>query len=164
MKAVQAYIALGGNLDDPASRVSAGFAALAALPKSRLTAQSALYRSAPVGYADQPDFINAAAALETGLRPRELLEALLAIERSHGRVRDFPNAPRTLDLDLLLYGGLQLHEDGLTIPHPRMHERAFVLAPLAAIAPQCVIPGRGRVADLLRAVDIGDVKQLAAAV
>jgi 2-amino-4-hydroxy-6-hydroxymethyldihydropteridine diphosphokinase len=157
MKQVAAYIGLGSNLEDPASQVKAGYDALAALPATELIARSALYRSAPVGYCDQPDFINAVAKVETALGARELLDALLAIELNHGRVRDFPNAPRTLDLDLLLYGDLQLHAPGLTIPHPRMHERAFVLAPLAEIAPQCVIPGRGKVAELLRGVDAGSV-------
>ncbi len=163
LKPETAFIALGSNLEHPAAQVRAGFAALAALPDTRVTAQSSLYRSAPAGYADQPDFVNAVAALETALAPRALLDALLAIERSHGRVREFPNAPRTLDLDVLLYGDLQLHQHGLTIPHPRMHERAFVLLPLAEIAPRCVIPGLGLVADLLRAVDISDVRQLAEA-
>jgi 2-amino-4-hydroxy-6-hydroxymethyldihydropteridine diphosphokinase len=157
------FIALGGNLEDPAAQVRAGFGALAALPSTKLIARSSLYRSAPVGYADQPDFINAVAAIETALAPRALLDALLAIEHSHGRVRDFPNAPRTLDLDVLLYGDLQLHEHGLTIPHPRMHERAFVLLPLAEIAPRCVIPGRGAVADLLHTVNVTGVQRLAQA-
>ena len=160
MKPETAFVALGSNLADPAAQVNAGFAALGALFATRVTARSSLYRSAPVGYAAQPDFINAVAALETTLAPRALLEELLAIERSHGRVREFPNAPRTLDLDVLLYGDLQLHEHGLTIPHPRMHERAFVLLPLAEIAPRCVIPGRGTVSELLRAIDASGVKQL----
>jgi 2-amino-4-hydroxy-6-hydroxymethyldihydropteridine diphosphokinase len=162
MNSVRAYIALGSNLEDPVSQVNAGFAALAALPVTRLVAQSALYRTAPVGYAGQPDFINAVAAVETALSPRALLDALLAIERSHGRLRDFPNAPRTLDLDILLYGDLQLQENGLTIPHPRLHERAFVLVPLAEITPQCAIPGRGTAAELLRATGTGGVARLAA--
>ena len=157
---VTAYIALGSNLEGPAAQVNAGFAALAALPATRVTARSSLYRSAPVGYADQPDFINAVAALETRLAPRALLEALLAIERSRGRIRDFPNAPRTLDLDVLLYGDLELREPGLVIPHPRLHERAFVLVPLAEIAPRCVVPGRGAVAELLRTVAVGSVTRL----
>ena len=163
MKHVRAYIALGSNLEDPASQVNAGFATLSRLAKTRLIAQSALYRTAPVGYTDQPDFINAVAEVETALSPRALLDALLLVERSHGRLRDFPNAPRTLDLDVLLYGELQLHEQGLTIPHPRMHERAFVLVPLAEIAPHCVIPGRGTAAELLRAADASGVTQLVAA-
>ncbi len=160
MKPETAFIALGSNLADPAAQVRAGFDALAALPGARLTARSSLYRSAPAGYAEQPDFINAVAALETSLAPRALLDALLAIELSHGRVREFLNAPRTLDLDVLLYGELQLHEHGLTLPHPRMHERAFVLLPLAEIAPRCVIPGRGAVIDLLRTVDTTGVRRL----
>ena len=163
LKPETAFVALGSNLNDPAAQVNAGFAALGALPATRVSARSSLYRSAPVGYVDQPDFINAVAALETALAPRALLEALLAIERRHGRVREFLNAPRTLDLDVLLYGELQLREHGLTIPHPRMHERAFVLLPLAEVAPRCVIPGRGTVAGLLRAIDAGSVVRLAAA-
>ena len=161
MSLATAYIALGANLEDPAAQVRAGLAALAALPQTRLIARSSLYRSAPVGYADQPDFVNAVAAVQTALAPRALLDALLAIERAHGRVRSFANAPRQLDLDVLLYDDLQLHEPGLTVPHPRMHERAFVLLPLAEIAPRCVVPGRGAVADLLRAVDSAGVTRLA---
>ena len=163
MKSVRAYIALGSNLEIPASQVNAGFAALTRLPMTQLIARSSLYSSAPVGYAGQPDFVNAVAGVDTGLSPRALLDALLAVERSHGRLRTFPNAPRILDLDVLVYGELQLHEHGLTIPHPRMHERAFVLAPLAEIAPDCVIPGRGTAADLLRATATGGVTQLARA-
>ena len=158
-----AYIALGANLDDPVAQVKAGFAALAALPDTTLTAQSSLYRTTPVGYAHQPDFINAVAAVETSLAPRELLDAILAVETQHGRVREFVNAPRTLDLDILLYDADEVRETGLTIPHPRMHERAFVLAPLAEIAPHCVIPGRGVVRELLQAVDRSGVTRLAGA-
>ena len=160
MTAVTAYVALGANLGDPIAQVKAGIAALATLPRTQLKAQSSLYRTAPVGYADQPDFINAVAAIDTALSPRGLLDALLAIETDRGRVRQFANAPRTLDLDVLLYAYLQMHEHGLTIPHPRMHERAFVLAPLNEIAPDCVIPGRGKVSDLLRAADSGGVTRL----
>lgn len=162
MTGVTAYVALGANLGDPVAQVMAGLAALAALPQTRLLAQSSLYRTAPVGYAGQPDFINAVAAVETKLSPRELLAALLATEQRHGRVRDFINAPRTLDLDVLLYGNLQLHEDGLTIPHPRMHERAFVLVPLAQIAPDCMLPARGTVSGLLRGIDTAGVERLEA--
>jgi 2-amino-4-hydroxy-6-hydroxymethyldihydropteridine diphosphokinase len=158
MSCVTAYIALGSNLEDPAAQIAAGFAALASLPESQLRARSSLYRTAPVGYAEQPDFINAVAALDTALSPRALLDALLDIELAHGRARKFANAPRTLDLDVLLYGDVQLNEPGLTLPHPRMHERAFVLVPLAEIAPGCVVPGRGAVADLLRAVDAAGVR------
>jgi 2-amino-4-hydroxy-6-hydroxymethyldihydropteridine diphosphokinase len=160
MTGVTAYIALGANLDDPAAQVNAGIAALATLPQTNLIAQSSLYRTAPVGYADQPDFINAVAAVETHLSARELLTALLATEQQHGRVREFANAPRTLDLDVLLYGESQVHEDGLTLPHPRMHERAFVLVPLAEIAPHCVIPGRGSVRALLREIATAGVVRI----
>jgi 2-amino-4-hydroxy-6-hydroxymethyldihydropteridine diphosphokinase len=152
-----AFIALGANLDHPGRQIEAGIRELAALPQTRVVRRSSLYRSAPVGYRDQPDFINAVAQIETGLTPRELLEALLAVEQRHGRLRDFPNAPRTLDLDIVLYGSLVLHEHGLTIPHPRMHERAFVVVPLAEIAPDAPVPGRGPARELLRAVDAASV-------
>ena len=161
MTPVTAYVALGANLEDPVVQVRAGLAALATLPHTQLLVQSSLYRTAPVGYADQPDFINAVAAVDTELSPRELLDALLAIELNHGRVRQFANAPRTLDLDVLLYDDVKVNESGLTIPHPRMHERAFVLAPLAEIAPLCEIPGHGRVSELLRSLDPQGVTRLA---
>ena len=158
-----AFIGLGSNLEDPVVQVRAGFAALAGLPQTTLVACSSLYRSEPVGYRQQPDFINAVALLETQLSPRALLDALLAIERTRGRVRDFPNAPRTLDLDVLIYDDLVCQEPGLIIPHPRLHERAFALMPLAEIAPDFVVPGRGRVADLLQAVDVRGVTKLGTA-
>ncbi len=157
-----AYIALGSNLEEPQRQLQAGFAALARLPDTQLVAQSSLYRSAPVGYANQPDFMNAVAVIHTALTPRVLLEALLAIERAHGRVREFPDAPRTLDLDIVLYGEHVINEPGLTVPHPRMHQRAFVLAPLAEIAPDVLVPGRGHVRDLLAAVDVASVSVLKA--
>jgi len=113
------------------------------LPNTRVLARSSLYRSAPVGYLDQPDFINAVVKVETALPPLALLQALLAVEQHNGRTRDFQNAPRTLDLDVLLYDELQHHEHGLTVPHLQMHKRAFVLQPLLEIAPDCVIPGVG---------------------
>jgi len=153
-------VALGANIGEPLRQIEAGFAALAALPGTRLTARSSLYRSAPVGYADQPDFINAVAMIETALDPHALLDALLGVERAFGRVRDFPNAPRTLDLDIVLYGDLVLHEPGLTIPHARMLERAFVMLPLAEIAPDAEVPGRGRVRELAARLDAGSVAQL----
>ncbi|MBX3660812.1 MAG: 2-amino-4-hydroxy-6-hydroxymethyldihydropteridine diphosphokinase [Burkholderiales bacterium] len=155
-----ACIALGANIGEPLRQIEAGFSALAALPRTRLLARSSLYRSAPVGYADQPDFINAVAMIETALDPHALLAALLAIERAQGRVRDFPNAPRTLDLDIVLYGDLVLHEPGLTIPHARMLERAFVMVPLAEIAPDARVPGQGRVSELAARLDAGGVAQL----
>ena len=146
---VVATIGLGANLNDPAAQVEYALAELGRLPGTRLRARSSLYASAPVGYVDQPDFINAVAQVETALAPRALLAALLDIEHRHGRERSFRNAPRTLDLDLLLYGDAHFHEDGLTLPHPRMHERGFVLLPLLEIAPDAVIPGHGRAADWL---------------
>jgi 2-amino-4-hydroxy-6-hydroxymethyldihydropteridine diphosphokinase len=140
MPAVRAAIALGSNLDDPEAHVKRGFADLAALPQTRVLARSSLHRTKPVGYADQPDFINAVALVETRLAPRELLDALLGIEKRHGRVRDIPNGPRTLDLDIILYGGAAIDEPGLVIPHPRAHERAFVMDPLREVWPDVVIP------------------------
>jgi 2-amino-4-hydroxy-6-hydroxymethyldihydropteridine diphosphokinase len=138
-----AYVGLGSNLADPAAQVVQAMAALDSLPQTRVVKRSSLYRSAPVGYLDQPDFINAVAQVETGLSPRALLEALLALEIECGRTREFQNAPRTLDLDVLMYDDLVHHEHGLTLPHPQMHRRAFVLQPLLEIAPDCIIPGVG---------------------
>lgn len=149
---MRAFIALGANLGDPVAQVERAFDELARLPDSHLLARSSLYLSKAEGYAAQPDFINAVALLSTRLPPRGLLAALLEIEARHGRRRDFKNAPRTLDLDLLLYDGLVLHETGLTLPHPRMSERAFVLWPLFEIAPDQLIPGKGGVADCLAAL------------
>lgn len=144
-----AFVALGSNLDDPESKVRQGIAALAELPQLRLVAASSLYRSPALGHADQPDFVNAVTQLSTSLAPQPLLAALLAIEQRFGRERSFRNAPRTLDLDLLLYDAQSIDEPGLAVPHPRMHMRAFVLAPLVEIAPACVINGRGPAADWL---------------
>lgn len=145
-----AFIGVGSNLEEPQAQVSRALEALGCLPQSRLVAHSSLYRSAPVGYLEQPDFINAVAQIETGLAPRELLDALLVLEHECGRTREFRNAPRTLDLDILLYGDLRHHEHGLTVPHPQMHVRAFVLQPLLEIAPDCVIPGIGAAAEAMR--------------
>ncbi len=144
-----ALIALGSNLEDPVFQVQRAFEELARLPVSRLLLCSSLYRSAPIGRLDQPDFINAVAKIETMLAPQDLLKALLEIEHRCGRLRQSLNAPRILDLDLLMYDDLQCHEPGLTLPHPRMHQRAFVLQPLMEIEPDCCIPGRGAVAELL---------------
>ena len=143
------YIGLGANLNDPAAQIAQAFDELARIAGTRLVARSSLYASSPVGYLDQPDFINAVAQLETTLAPRALLAALLDIEQRHGRERGFRNAPRTLDLDLLLYGAAHFHEDHLSLPHPRLTERAFVLLPLTEIAPDLVIPGKGRATDWL---------------
>ena len=145
-----AFVGLGSNLADPAVQVSQALDALDSLPQTRVLRRSSLYRSAPVGYLDQPDFINAVAQVETELAPHALLDTLLALEQECGRTREFRNAPRTLDLDVLLYDDLVHHEHGLTIPHPQMHLRAFVLQPLLEIAPDCMIPGVGLAADAVR--------------
>ncbi|MBZ0091750.1 MAG: 2-amino-4-hydroxy-6-hydroxymethyldihydropteridine diphosphokinase [Sulfuricellaceae bacterium] len=145
----RAFIGLGSNLDDPRQQVLAAFRELDSLPGTHLAARSSLYRSAPMGFAEQPDFINAVAEIRTRLSPHDLLQALLGIEHRRGRVRSFSNAPRVLDLDVLLYDGQVMHEDGLTVPHPRIRERAFVLRPLLEIAPDCLIPGCGLAADFL---------------
>jgi len=149
--ATQAFIGLGANLGDPEAQVRRALLALAGLRGTRLVAASSLYRSAPVGYTAQPDFVNAVAEIETRLSAQALLGELLATEARFGRVRTLPNASRTLDLDLLLYGDRVIAEPGLIVPHPRMHERAFVLAPLAEIAPDIAIPGKGRAGALLAA-------------
>ncbi len=147
----QAFIALGSNLKDPVFQVQKAFEELAELPKSCVLACSSLYRSAPIGKLDQPDFINAVVQIETLLSPHDLLKALLKIEQSHGRVRRLPNDPRTLDLDILMYDEIECNECDLILPHPRMHQRAFVLEPLIEIARNCYIPGRGSVIELLAA-------------
>ena len=144
-----AYIGLGSNLAEPQSQVEGALSELESLPRSRVIARSSLYRSAPVGHAAQPDFINAVAALETALGARGLLRELQAIENRHARSRSFPSAPRTLDLDLLLFGDERLADADLVVPHPRMHERAFVLEPLLEIAPDALIPGHGGAQALL---------------
>ncbi len=147
----QVLIALGSNLENPVSQVRRALNELAILPEISLLACSSLYRSAPVGKSDQPDFINAVVQVETTLSPHDLLKALLEIEKNHGRVRRLPNDPRTLDLDMLMYDKLECNENGLILPHPRMYQRAFVLKPLMEISKDCFIPGRGTVAELLSA-------------
>jgi 2-amino-4-hydroxy-6-hydroxymethyldihydropteridine diphosphokinase len=147
-----AYVALGANLGNPRATVLAAFAALANLPESRVARCSSLYRTAPVGILSQPDFVNAVALLETTLAPEALLDALLDIEARFGRVRRERNGPRTLDLDLLLYDDIELDLPRLTLPHPRLHLRAFVLLPLAEVAPDLAIPRRGSLAAWLPAV------------
>lgn len=144
----QAFIAIGSNLQEPRLQVAHAFELIAGLPHTRLGRRSSLYRTAPLGYDDQPDFINAVAEVETDLEPLKLLRELLALESIQGRERPFPNAPRVLDLDLLLYNGAMTESPELTLPHPRMHTRGFVLLPLAEIAPELVIPGHGKVAIL----------------
>ena len=136
--AVRAAIALGSNLDDPEAHVRRAMDEIDSLERTRVLARSSLFRTAPVGYAGQPDFVNACVLVETGLAPRALLEALLALEKRHGRVRGIPNGPRTLDLDIVLYGEERIDEPGLQVPHPRARQRAFVLDPLREVWPEGV--------------------------
>ena len=152
---VRACIGLGANLGQPALALRHAADALAALPETRLLALSRFYRTPAWGRVDQPDFINAAALVHTRLAPEVLLESLLRIEREAGRERaaDSRWGPRVLDLDLLLYAGRVIDQPGLQVPHPYMHERAFVLVPLAEIAPDLAIPGHGRVRDAVMRVD-----------
>jgi len=131
-----AYVGIGSNLDQPRRQVLEALSELDRLPHTRVVKKSSLYRSAPMGHAGQPDFINAVAQLETGLPAERLLAELQGVERRHGRKRSFPNAPRTLDLDILLFGDATMQSGVLTIPHPRMHQRAFVLKPLLEIDPR----------------------------
>ena len=154
-----AFIGLGANLGDRALHIERACAEIAALPRTTLVARSPLYATAPVG-ATGGEYLNAVVRVRTELAPLELLHALQAIETRHGRVRPFAGAPRTLDLDLLLYDDLVLASDELTVPHPRLHERAFVLVPLADIAPERTIPGKGRVIDLCGAISSQRVAKL----
>lgn len=154
-----AYIGLGANLGDPRGALDAAFAALAALPDSELLRRSSIYRSAPID-SSGPDYLNAVAELRTALEPLALLHRLQAIELAHGRERPYRNAPRTLDLDLLLYGQTLTDSPELTLPHPRAHQRAFVLRPLAELVPDLVIPGRGRASELLVAVADQSIERL----
>lgn len=151
---VTAFIGLGGNLGDVRTRLDAAIAALDATPGLRVTGRSRSFSTPPWGHLDQPDFVNAAIAVSTTLTPHALLDTLLSVEQAFGRVREGERwGPRTLDLDLLAFGDAMIDDDRLTVPHPRIAERAFVLLPLADIAPGAVLPGLGCVSDLLRAVD-----------
>jgi 2-amino-4-hydroxy-6-hydroxymethyldihydropteridine diphosphokinase len=155
-----AYVGLGSNLDGPVARVLRAFTQLAGLPQTRLVARSSLWHTPPVGPVEQPPFVNAVAGLITQLSPRELLDALLAEERVQGRQRELRWGPRTLDLDLLVYGAGQVDEPGLTVPHPEMSRRAFVLYPLVEVAPTLLVPGQGRVAALAAAADGAGLERL----
>ena len=155
-----AYVALGSNLGDPRQQVLDAMEALAKLPDTRLLKRSQLYRTPPWGVLEQPPFINAAVQLDTTLSPHGLLDALIEIEQTAGRVRAQRNGPRTLDLDLLYVDGVQLDEERLTLPHPRMAERAFVLLPLHDLAPSLLLPGQGTVAELLARLDLAGCERL----
>jgi len=147
----RAYVALGSNLGDREATLRAAVEALGGEPGIDVVAVSRFVDTEPVGYLNQPRFLNGAVALDTTLPARELLEVLLAVERRFGRVReDVPaQGPRTLDLDLLLFGDAEIDEPGLRVPHPRLHERRFVLEPLADLDPALEVPGRGRVEEIL---------------
>lgn len=157
---ITAYIGIGSNLGDPHEQVAQAFKALEALPETRLAGRSPLYRSAPIDAPGQPDYVNAVAAVETALSAPQLLEALQAIETRQGRTRPFARAPRTLDLDLLLYGDAAFASTHLTLPHPRMHERAFVLCPLLDLDPRAEVPGRGAARELMRACTTQRVERI----
>ncbi|MBT8136972.1 MAG: 2-amino-4-hydroxy-6-hydroxymethyldihydropteridine diphosphokinase [Gammaproteobacteria bacterium] len=156
-----AYIALGSNLDDPQQQVARALSALAGLEQTVLAAQSSLYISAPLGPAEQPDYVNAVAAMLTQQAPLSLMTALLAIEKQHGRIRGTEKwGPRTIDLDLLLYGDTVREGEELTLPHPRMCERVFVLQPLTELAPALRLPDGRRVASVLRHLDSTGLRRL----
>ncbi|MFC4527661.1 2-amino-4-hydroxy-6-hydroxymethyldihydropteridine diphosphokinase [Dyella halodurans] len=156
-----AFIALGSNLGDARAQVLAAFDALASLPGTQLRARSQLYLTPPWGVLDQPSFVNAVALVDTTLTPHELLDALLAIERAAGRVRDGERwGPRTLDLDVLHMDAIVMSDERLSLPHPRIRERAFVLLPLHDLAAELVLPGQGRVKDLLAALDVAGCERL----
>jgi len=151
---MRAYVALGSNLGDSRQHLIDAIQALAALAHTEVLQRSRFYRTPPWGVLDQPDFLNAVVALETVLQPHDLLDALLEIERAAGRQRSGERwGPRTLDLDLLHVVGTHMHSERLTLPHPHIAARAFVLLPLHDVAPELEIPGQGKVVDLLRAVD-----------
>ena len=155
-----AYVGLGANLGDPRRTVSEAILELGRLPGSAVTSRSSLYRSAPLGYTAQPDFINAVVGLETELEAEPLLDQLQAIENRHARERPFRDAPRTLDLDLLLYGDAQQSTPRLTVPHPRLHERAFVLQPLLQLDPVISVPGKGLASTLLSACNSQKIERI----
>jgi 2-amino-4-hydroxy-6-hydroxymethyldihydropteridine diphosphokinase len=158
----RAYVGLGANLGDVMTTLAEVLWALDALPQTTVRQQSDFFRTPAWGRTDQPDFVNAAVELQTRMPARVLLDALLAIEQRFGRVRDPQDrwGPRSVDLDLLLYGDQELDEPGLTVPHPRLHERAFVLVPLAQIAPMLEVPGQGAVGELLAAVDVSGIEAI----
>lgn len=156
---IRAYVGLGSNLDDPQAQLQRAMQALTEIPDTQLVAHSGLYRSAPLGGLDQPDYLNAVAALDTQLSAMALLTELQAIEHRQGRVRSTQRwQPRTLDLDLLLYGEMQLQDAALTVPHPGLPSRAFVLYPLQEIAPDLVIPGLGELSALIAKCPRGDLQ------
>lgn len=159
-QSVIAYVGIGSNLDEPEAQVRLGMRALGSLPQTTVTVCSSVYRSTPVGVTGQPDFVNAVCRLETRLDAGALLAALLELEAAHGRTREIPHGPRILDLDMLLYGEETFQSPTLTVPHPRVHERAFVLYPLEEIAPDLNVPGLGPVAQLAAACADQQIEKL----
>lgn len=158
---ITACLGLGGNLGDAAATVRAGIAALQAHPAIDVSAVSSLYRTAPLGPPGQPDYVNAAVVLTTAMGPEPLLDVCQQIENAHGRTREGERwGPRTLDVDVLLYGQLRIETPRLSVPHPQMHLRGFVLVPLAEIAPSLMVPERGHVEALLAAICADDVQRL----
>ena len=157
---VTAYLGLGSNLDDPIEQITRAFDELAQVAGCELTAVSALYQSSPMGPADQPDYINAGAQLKTRLGPLELLQAMQGIELAHGRERKERWGARTLDIDLLLYGDEVIDLEGLTVPHPGLHLRNFVLYPLHELAPGIEIPGRGLLGELMKHCSVEGLQRL----
>lgn len=157
---VTAYVGIGANLEDPVAQVTTALRELAQLPQSTLTRASPLYRTPPMGPPGQPDYINAVAELHTTLDPHDLLDELQRLEQVHRRVRNERWGPRTLDLDLLVFGDRVIADPRLTVPHPGIASRAFVLLPLADLAPDLDIPGLGRVADLRSTADLSGISQL----
>ena len=155
-----AYVGLGANIGEPGRQLRAAIEELMNLPGSKSVLASSVYSSAPLGHADQPDFLNAVVRLDTALAPEHLLGQLQEIEKRHGRERPFAGAPRTLDLDLLLYGDEAIASPRLTVPHPRMHERAFVLKPLLELDPAIAVPGKGTAATLLSACSSQKVEKI----
>lgn len=157
----RAFIGLGSNLDNPIDHVRRAFDALKSLPRTQWIAASGLYRSTPMGPVAQPDFINAVALIETWLAPEELLDELLHIERLHGRVRDGVRwGPRTLDLDLLLYGNERIRTPTLQVPHPGVAERSFVLVPLAELAPDLHVPEYGAMRSLQEKISLVGLERI----
>ena len=157
-----AVIALGSNLAEPARQVRAALSALEAHPQIQIEKTSSLYVTAPVGYDDQPDFVNAVCSVSTSLDGVSLLAVLNRIEADFGRERTFRNAPRTLDLDIIDFDGISSDDPHLTLPHPRAHERSFVMKPLAEILPDFVLGGHGRAADLAAALGDEGIRLLEA--
>ena len=154
------YLGLGSNLDDPVRQVQTAMREIDEISDTGLVKISSLYQTMPVGMLDQPAFINAVVQLETILSPYDLLEHLLELEARHSRVRSEKNGPRTLDIDILIFNEWQIDDDKLTVPHPRMHERAFVIAPLVEIAPDILIMGKGYARELISRLDASGVRKL----